>query len=130
MLDVQMDVAENTEDREDQIVMPSTQFFFSQVERIHDTPDSAEQTDSRWSDIAESLYESLENANETMALVHLKNLSDTQVVDVVKYLSDKLSSKGIYNFCQGICALGSDESMIYVRIVCRYLLLQTVCELL
>lgn len=108
---------------------PSTQFYFTQVERIVQPIVTAEESATaplQKYDILESLCEGLEKNNGKFDFAQLKNLPDEDIVPLVDELSKKLSSKGIYNVCQSMNDMTIEEKMKYLNTLCTHLLLPKV----
>ncbi|XP_014484733.1 PREDICTED: uncharacterized protein LOC106749598 [Dinoponera quadriceps] len=111
------------------ILEPSTQFYFSQVERIIPTADAENIAPLQKYDILESLCESLERNNGKFDFAQLESLSDEDLVSLINELAKKLSPKGIYNICQSMKDMTVEEKMKYLSILCTYLLLPKIIEL-
>ncbi|XP_032667984.1 uncharacterized protein LOC116842628 isoform X2 [Odontomachus brunneus] len=111
---------------------PSTQFYFTQVERTVQPIVTAEKSATaplQKCDILESLCESLERNNGKLDFAQLKNLPDEDIVPLVDELSKKSSSKGIYNICQSMNDMTIEEKMKYLNILCTHLLLPKIIQL-
>ncbi|XP_043278146.1 uncharacterized protein [Venturia canescens] len=108
----------------------STQFFFSQKDRsLLPLKLNKEEIVPQWQDVAESLFECVENISDRLPVVYLKSLTDDQAESAIKYLSEKLSLKGTYNLCHSICSLEDEHSIRFVRITCNNLLLPKIIDL-
>ncbi|XP_020290634.1 uncharacterized protein LOC109858110 isoform X1 [Pseudomyrmex gracilis] len=105
-------------------LMPSTQFYFTQVERIIEKPKRPVDTVMQKCDILESVCENLERNNGRMNFAQLENLSSDDFVLLVDELTKKLSLKGIYNLCQSMMNdMTVQQEMKYLNTLCTHLLL-------
>lgn len=112
---------------------PSTQFYFTQVERIVQSTAAVEKSTAaplQKYDILESLCEGLERNNGKIDFAQLENLPDEDLVPLVDELVRKLSSKGIYNVCQSMNDMSIEEGMKYLHILCTHLLLPKVINII
>lgn len=110
----------------DQSLPPeSTQFYFTQVERIAEPSKSAAALPQRC-DILECVSENLERNNGKLDLAQLESLSDGDLVLLVDEMRRKLSPKGIYNLCQSISDMTVEQKIKYLDKLCTHLLLPKV----
>ncbi|KAK2581626.1 hypothetical protein KPH14_002128 [Odynerus spinipes] len=107
--------------------LPSTQFFFTQIERSHNEED-LKQESLQICDIIEVLYEGLER-NGKLDFVHIENLSNNELVQVFTDLGEKLSVEGTYNLCSSITDKDSEEGTKYMGFICTHVLLPKIIEL-
>ncbi|XP_020290683.1 uncharacterized protein LOC109858110 isoform X2 [Pseudomyrmex gracilis] len=111
-------------------LMPSTQFYFTQVERIIEKPKRPVDTVMQKCDILESVCENLERNNGRMNFAQLENLSSDDFVLLVDELTKKLSLKGIYNLCQSMMNdMTVQQEMKYLNTLCTHLLLPKIVQL-
>lgn len=110
---------------EQSVILPSTQFYFTQAERIVEPKKSTIAVPQR-SDILECVCENLERNNGRLDFTHLENLSDEDLVPLVDKMAGKLSAKGIYNLCQSMSDMTIEQRMKYLNILCTHLLLPKV----
>ncbi|EFN80202.1 uncharacterized protein LOC105187075 [Harpegnathos saltator] len=114
------------------ILEPSTQFYFTQAERIMPPAAAAEGSATaplQKCDILEFLSEGLEKNDGKFDFAQLNNLSDEDLVPLMEDLGKKLSSKGIYNVCQSMNDMSIEEGMKYLNILCTHLLLPKIIQL-
>lgn len=112
--------------RLDQSVLPpSTQFYFTQAERIPEPTRAAIALPQRW-DILECTCENLERNNGKIDFTQLENLPEEDLVALVNEMAGKLSSKGIYNLCQSMNDMTIEQRLKYLNIFCTHLLLPKV----
>lgn len=105
----------------------STQFYFTQAERIIEKPKRPVEAVMQKCDILESVCENLERNNGQMNFAQLENLSNDDLVLLVDELAKKLSLKGIYNLCQSmINDMTVQQEMKYLNTLCTHLLLPKV----
>lgn len=107
----------------------STQFYFTQVERIVQPTATMEKSAAaplQKCDILESLCEGLERNNGKFDFAQLESLSNGDLVLLIDELAKKLSSKAIYNVCQSMSDMTTEEGMKYLNILCTHLLLPKV----
>lgn len=115
--------------RLDQSVLPpSTQFYFTQAERIPEPTRAAIALPQRW-DILECTCENLERNNGKIDFTQLENLPEEDLVALVNEMAGKLSSKGIYNLCQSMNDMTIEQRLKYLNIFCTHLLLPKIIEL-
>lgn len=108
-----------------QSLLESTQFYFTQVERIAEPTRSAAALPQRC-DILECVCENLERNNGKLDLAQLEGLSDEDLVPLVNEMGRKLSPKGIYNLCQSMSDMTVEQKMKYLDTICTHLLLPKV----
>lgn len=107
------------------VPLPSTQFYFTQAERIIEPKKSAAAVPQRC-DILECICENLERNNGRLDFTQLENLSDEDLVPLVDKMAGKLSDKGIYNLCLSMSDMTIEQRMKYLNILCTHLLLPKV----
>lgn len=105
--------------------LESTQFYFTQVERVAEPRESAAALSQRC-DILECACENLERNNGRLDLTQLESLSDEDLVLLVEEMKRKLSPKGIYNLCQSMSDMTVEQKMKYLDSFCTHLLLPKV----
>lgn len=106
---------------------PSTQFYFTQVER--NTPEKSVIESALLSqkcDYLESIYENLERNNGRLDFEQLENMSTADFIPFMHELSEKLSPKGIYNLCYSMNNMSIEQGMKYLHVLCTHLLLPKV----
>lgn len=104
----------------------STQFYFTQSERIIVEPEKSIGILSQKCDILESACESLERNNGRLDFAQLDNLSNEDLIPLMDEMAKKLSLKGIYNLCQSMDDMTIEQRMKYLNILYTYLLLPKV----
>lgn len=105
--------------------LQSTQFYFTQTERIIEPKRSAAALPQRC-DILECACENLERNNGKLDLVQLESLSDEDLIPLVDEMKKKLSPKGIYNLCQSMSDMNVEQKIKYLDTFCTHLLLPKV----
>ncbi|XP_025072922.1 uncharacterized protein LOC105422324 isoform X2 [Pogonomyrmex barbatus] len=114
----------------DQSIAPlSTQFYFTQSERIPELTRSEDIPLPQMQDILECSCENLERNNGRLDFTQLENLSNEDLVSLVDEMRKKLSHKGVYNLCQSINDMILEQKMKYLNIFCTHLLLPKILEL-
>ncbi|XP_070166206.1 uncharacterized protein [Polyergus mexicanus] len=114
---------------QDQLVLPSTQFYFTQAERTVIESEKSITVSSQRCDILESACENLERNNGRLDFAQLENLSNEDLIPVVNEIAGKLSSKGIYNLCASLNNMTIEQRIKYLNILCTHLLLPKIIEL-
>jgi len=109
-----------------QLVVPSTQFYFTQTERTFVETSDTSVTLPQKCDILESACESLERNNGRLDFAQLENLSNEDLIPVVDEMAGKLSLKGIYNLCASMNSMTIEQRIKYLNILCTHLLLPKV----
>jgi len=107
------------------VPLPSTQFYFTQTERVVEPQRSAATLPQRC-DILECACENLERDNGKLDFAQFENLSDEDLVPLVNKMAGKLSHKGIYNLCLSLNDMTVEQRMRYLNIFCTHLLLPKV----
>lgn len=110
----------------DQLVVPSTQFYFTQAERTFVETSNTSAALPQRCDILESACESLERNNGRLDFVQLENLSNEDLIPVVDEMAGKLSMKGIYNLCASMNNMTIEQKIKYLNVLCTHLLLPKV----
>lgn len=110
----------------DQLVLPSTQFYFTQAERTIIESEKSVTVSPQRCDILESACESLERNNGRLDFAQLENLSNEDLISVVNEMAGKLSSKGTYNLCASLNNMTIEQRIKYLNILCTHLLLPKV----
>lgn len=110
----------------DQLVLPSTQFYFTQAERTFIESEKSVTVSPQRCDILESACESLERNNGRLDFAQLENLSNEDLIPMVDEMARKLSPKGIYNLCTSLNNMTIEQKIKYLNILCTHLLLPKV----
>ncbi|XP_019886077.2 uncharacterized protein LOC105275889 [Ooceraea biroi] len=108
---------------------PSTQFFFTQVERPQVETENSVAALPQMCDILESVCENLERNNGRLDLAQFESLSNDDLISLADELAEKLGSKGIYNLCQSMSDMTVEQGMKYLNVLCTHLLLPKIIEL-
>jgi len=108
------------------MLQPSTQFYFTQVERTQVETKKSVAVVSQMHDILESVCECLERNNGRLDFAQFESLSNDDLISVANELAEKLSLKGIYNLCQSMNDMTSEQGMKYLNVLCTHLLLPKV----
>ncbi|XP_008543440.1 uncharacterized protein LOC103568378 [Microplitis demolitor] len=130
--DVSMDIDHVIDDLEasaDEPLLQSSQFFFTQVERkIPAAPVALKAKGNDLNNIAEVIYESLEQSKK-LNTEYLNNLSDQEVTVVMEKLSERCNLNNTYDLCNFICDMDADLAIQYIKVICSKLLLQKIIDL-
>lgn len=126
--DEPMDNNESQTNCDQSVPPPSTQFYFTQTERIIESKRSVAAVPQRC-DILECACENLERNNGKLDFSQLENLSDEDLVPLVDEMARKLSPKGIYNLCLSMNNMTVEQRIKYLNIFCTHLLLPKIVEL-
>ncbi|TGZ51523.1 uncharacterized protein [Temnothorax longispinosus] len=111
------------------VPLQSTQFYFSQVERVAEPEKSATVALPQKCDILECACENLERNNGRLDFAQLESLSDEDLVPLVDEMREKLSLKGIYNLCLSMSDMTIEQKMKYINTFCTHILLPKIVEL-
>lgn len=107
------------------VPLQSTQFYFTQAERIAEPERSVAALPQRC-DILECACENLERYNGRLDFAQLESLSDEDLVSLVDEMRKKLSPNGIYNLCQSMSDMTIEQKLKYLNTFCTHLLLPKV----
>lgn len=110
----------------DQLVPPSTQFYFTQAERTFVESEKSDTALPQRCDILESACENLERNNGRLDFAQLENLSNEDLIPTVNEMAGKLSPKGIYNLCASMNNMNIEQRIKYLNVLCTHLLLPKV----
>jgi len=108
------------------MLQPSTQFYFTQVEQTRIETKNSVAIVPQMYDILESVCESLERNNGRLDFTQFESLSNDDLISLADELAKKLSLKGIYNLCQSMTDMTSEQGMKYLNVLCTHLLLPKV----
>ncbi|XP_012536252.1 uncharacterized protein LOC105836627 [Monomorium pharaonis] len=108
--------------------LPSTQFYFTQSERLIE-PTTANTILAQRCDILECACENLERNNGRLDFAQLENLSEEDLVPLVDEIAKKLSLKGVYNLCQSMSNMTIEQRLKYLNTFCTHLLLPKIIDL-
>ncbi|KAH0539535.1 uncharacterized protein LOC123259444 [Cotesia glomerata] len=128
--DESMEIDEVDEDESaDESMLPSSQFFFTQVQRKKPaTPVALEIKGADLYNLVEILFEALEQSKK-LNIEFLKDLTDSEVLTVIEKLAERLNLNNTHDLCNSLCDMKGDCAVQYIKPICSKLLLQKIIDL-
>ncbi|XP_066589872.1 uncharacterized protein [Prorops nasuta] len=105
--------------------VPSTQFYFTQVERTNNLENKVSQIN----DVAESIYEGLEKSKGNLNFAYLENLTNKEIEKTFNDLGQRLSIKGVYNLCCSLKQMNVEQQIKFISFICSNILLPKIIAL-
>ncbi|CAG5099899.1 Similar to Protein C1orf43 homolog (Rattus norvegicus) [Cotesia congregata] len=129
--DESMEIDEVDEDESgDESMLPSSQFFFTQVQRKKPaTPVALQEIKGAdLNNVVEILFEALEQSKK-LNTEFLKDLTDSEVLTVIEKLAERLNLNHTHDLCNSLCDMQGDCAVQYIKPICSKLLLQKIVDL-